>query len=78
MLEINVKDARRRFKEVLDRVAAGEEVVILRRNRPVARLVPPERAERQLPSLVGFRGSLRVAGSPLGEHVTAVREEERR
>lgn len=33
-------DAKTRFGELLERVAAGEEIVITRHDRPVARMVP--------------------------------------
>jgi prevent-host-death family protein len=77
MAEINVRDARRQFKALLDRAAAGEEVVLLRRGRPVARLVPPEAAPRQLPSLARFRESIYLAGEPLSRDRERGREEER-
>ena len=37
--QIGASDARKRLGALLDRVEAGDEVVITRRNRPVARLV---------------------------------------
>lgn len=37
---INVYDAKTRLSSLLDRAAAGEEVIIARAGRPVARLVP--------------------------------------
>ena len=36
-------DARTRFGELLDRVARGEEIVITRHDKPVARMVPEGR-----------------------------------
>ena len=39
---INVGEAKRRFSELIDRVAAGERFVIARRGRPVLAVVPPE------------------------------------
>jgi prevent-host-death family protein len=36
----DVVEAKNRLSELIDRVAAGEDVVITRRGRPVARLVP--------------------------------------
>lgn len=71
MTEINVKEARQSFRAVLERVAAGEEVTLLRHGRPVARLVPPEPAAERLPSMRSLRASIRLAGSPLSEEVTA-------
>jgi prevent-host-death family protein len=41
MLEVGAFDAKNRLSELLDKVEAGEEVVITRRGKPVARHVPP-------------------------------------
>lgn len=49
-MEINVKDARSRLSSLLDRVRVGGEVIILRRGKEVARLVPPEGEGRPLPT----------------------------
>ena len=40
MSKMTAFEAKTRFGELLDRVAQGEEVVITRHDRPVARLVP--------------------------------------
>ena len=40
MTEIGAFEAKTNLSELLDRVERGEEVVITRRGRPVARLVP--------------------------------------
>jgi prevent-host-death family protein len=69
--EINVKEARQGFRAVLERVAAGEEVVLLRHGRPVARLVPPAPAAERLPSMARLRATVRIAGRPLSAEVTA-------
>lgn len=45
MREIGAAEAKATFGALLDRVVEGEEVVIVRDGRPVARLVP-ERSER--------------------------------
>ena len=37
---INVYEAKTHFSRLLDRVAAGEEIVIARAGKPVAKLVP--------------------------------------
>lgn len=46
MASVTAFEAKTRFGELLDRVAKGEEVVITRHDKPVARLVP-EGAPRQ-------------------------------
>jgi prevent-host-death family protein len=40
MNSISAFDAKTRFGELLDRVAKGEEIVITRHDKPVARVVP--------------------------------------
>lgn len=40
MKTLTAVEAKRRFGELLDRVARGEEIVITRFNKPVARIVP--------------------------------------
>lgn len=40
MTVVNVQDAKTRLSELLARVERGEEVVVARAGRPVARLVP--------------------------------------
>ncbi len=37
---VNVHEAKTHFSRLLDRVAAGDEVVIAKAGRPVARLIP--------------------------------------
>ncbi len=45
MATVTAFEAKTRFGELLDRVAKGEEIVITRHDKPVARLVP-EGAQR--------------------------------
>ena len=40
MAKVTAFEAKTRFEELLERVAKGEEVVITRHDRPVARLIP--------------------------------------
>jgi prevent-host-death family protein len=76
MLQVNVKDARSNLSTLLNRVAAGEEIVITRRGKRVAKLVPPQ-AENRLPSLDNFRSSLEIDGKPMSQEVIDARREER-
>lgn len=52
---MNVHDAKTRLSELLKRVEAGEELVIARAGRPVARLVPigPPSQPRRLGQFAG-------------------------
>jgi len=55
---VNVAEAKRRLSDLLGRVAyGGETVLITRRGRPMARLVPPEPPEPDA-GLAGVRGWL--------------------
>ena len=76
-MEINIKEARNRLSSLLDRVEEGAEVILLRRGKEVARLVPPSGKGRRLPSLRDFRLSIKLQGSPLSETVIQDRQEER-
>lgn len=76
-MEVNVKEARSKMSFLLDRTEMGEEIVILRRGKRVARLVAVTDACKRLPDLRGFRDSILVKGKSLGEAVMQGREEER-
>lgn len=43
MATVTAFDAKTRFGELLDRVAGGEEIVITRHDKPIARMVPEGR-----------------------------------
>jgi prevent-host-death family protein len=73
-LVISVKEARKRFSELLDRVLQGEEVVVLRRGKEVARLVPPEKSIKCLPDLSEFRQSIGQQGTSAVELIREERE----
>jgi len=45
---INLADAKAHFSELVDRVAAGDSVDILRRGKAVARLTPVERPRKPI------------------------------
>lgn len=50
MTTVNIHEAKTHFSRLVDRVLQGEEVVIAKAGRPVARLVPlPPRVPRRTP-----------------------------
>ena len=57
MSTVSAFDAKTRFGELLDRVASGEEIVITRHDKPVARMVPEGRRslEEVRQAVVGLR-----------------------
>ncbi len=76
MLEVNVKEARSNLSSLLDRVERGEEILIKRRGKKIARLVSSEN-NKLLPSLQNFRVSIKSTGDPLSKIITDLRNEER-
>ncbi len=77
MIEVNAKEARSKLSMLLKRVEEGDEVVILRRGRRVARLLPSQNEGRRLPSLKEFRASIQIKGDALSTVVTRERKETR-
>lgn len=75
--KVNVRDLRRNLRELIERARAGEELVILRYGKPVARLVPPEREPKQFPDLTEFRASIKLKGESPHETIMKMREEYR-
>jgi prevent-host-death family protein len=65
MSKVTAFEAKTRFGELLERVARGEEIVITRHDKPVARIVPegqPRAAQVQVAvaSLKGLRDRIRT------------------
>ena len=76
-MEINAKQARAKLSSLLKRVEEGGEVVLLRRGKRIARLIPAERKQGKLPTLKEFRASIQIKGEPLSIDVIRGREDER-
>ncbi len=57
MATVTAFEAKTRFGQLLERVAQGEEILITRHDKPVARLVPEGRAS--LESVLGAVATLR-------------------
>ena len=73
-VKVSVYAAKTHLSRLLDRAARGEEVVITRNGKPVARLAPVRRAPRKLGAL---RGKVRVAAdfdAPLPKEILALFE----
>ena len=80
MKTIKVRDLQHNLARVLDQVERGETVEVLRRNRAVARIVPPEQPPIPAPwpdplkRLRAIYGDRKVS-SPAGEGIYRDREE---
>ena len=76
MKAVNVHEAKTHLSKLLKRVAHGDEILIARAGKPVARLLPIAR-ERPAPILGADRGKFTVPGDfdgPLPEGVVAAFE----
>lgn len=66
METINASDFKARCLAILDRVqSTGERVVILKRGRPVAELVPASKAKKEYPQSE-LRGTVTFVGDVIG------------
>lgn len=77
MEQVSVKDVRNNLREYLDRAEAGEEIIVLRRGKEVARIVPPRRESKRFPDLTEFRKSIKLKGESASETLIRMRRESR-
>ncbi len=77
MLEINVKEVRSNLSALLERVERGEEIVITRHGKKIARLISANKTRKTLPSLSDFRSGIKIKGKPLSQAVIDSRSGER-
>ena len=56
MSQVNIHEAKTHLSRLIERAASGEEIVIARSGKPVAKLVPfdRDRTPRQLGTTIGF------------------------
>jgi prevent-host-death family protein len=58
MVTVTLVEAKAHLSELLDKVEAGQEVVITRRGRPVGRLSPVVQPKQPIPDLSAFRARM--------------------
>jgi prevent-host-death family protein len=56
-MEVNIHDAKTNLSRLIEKVQAGEEVIIAKAGRPVARLI---RLEPEIPVLGGAKGAIEM------------------
>ena len=78
MENVSIADAKAHLSELIDRVEAGEELVITRRGRAVARLMP-ERPKKTgpLPSMDALRARSKFSPIPSEVLIRRMRDENR-
>lgn len=79
MEHVSIRQARERFRELIDGAEHGESIAITRRGKKVAVLTPSQPEGYRLPDLGEFRASMISAteGLSLSRAVLELRESER-
>jgi len=72
MKHVGIKQARQELPDLIDRAEAGEEIIITRQGKAVAKLVAAPKTPKPLPSLADFRHGI---GRPRTTAVQLLREE---
>jgi prevent-host-death family protein len=76
-MEINITEARNKLSSLLSLVEKGEEVIIVRRGKEIARILPPSQKSNLLPCLKDFRSTIKIGGESLSNLVIQARDQER-
>ncbi|HEY2538080.1 MAG TPA: type II toxin-antitoxin system prevent-host-death family antitoxin [Stellaceae bacterium] len=66
MSSVNIAEAKAKLSELIDRAMAGEDIVIARAGKPLARLVPlPQQAKRKPGAWRGWKASAEALLAPM-------------
>lgn len=77
MLRISVEEVAANLKTLLERVAQGEEIILVDGSAEVARLVPPKTRREWVLRAKRFRDSVSLTGEPLSTTIIQSRLGER-
>lgn len=77
MKKVQVNEVREHLAKYLAEAEMGEEIVITKHNRPVARLMPVRRKKSNFPDLREHRSKLIVRGKPVSRDIIDSRKDER-
>ena len=77
MVTVTVVEAKAHLSELLDKVEAGQDVVITRHGRPVAHLSTPIKRKKPVRSLTAFRAKMPRLSKPSHILIREMRDEER-
>ncbi len=77
MKKVKVNEVREHLAKYLSDAEKGEEIIITKHSRPIARLVPLEAPTSGFPDLTKHRNSVKIKNQPLSETVIEQRSHER-
>ena len=72
---VNLAEAKAHLSELVSKAQDGEEIIIMRRGQPVAKLVPIAAPRKRLRSLLAFRATLPKARTSSAELIRKARDE---
>jgi prevent-host-death family protein len=72
---VNLAEAKAHLSELVTKAVGGEETIITRRGRPVAKLVPVAAPKKPVRSLAAFRATLPKAQKSSVELIRELRDE---
>jgi prevent-host-death family protein len=77
MLRVNLAEAKARLSELLDKVEAGEEIIVTRRGREVARIRGVTVMKKPVPvdELAKFRARMPKMRTPAAKLIRQIRDE---
>ncbi|MFN7851365.1 MAG: type II toxin-antitoxin system Phd/YefM family antitoxin [Dolichospermum sp.] len=77
MTQITIEEATQNLYKLLEQVAKGEQFVLMKEGKEIARLLPPQQEKKVFPSLNSFRKSRVLKGSAMSTTILEERENER-
>ena len=77
MTQITIEEATQNLYKLLEQVAKGEQFILMKEGKEIARLLPPQQVKKVFPSLNDFRTSIVLKGSSMSTTILAERENER-
>ncbi len=76
-MKVTTREPRKDFSHLLNLVEAGEEVIITRNGKEIAKLIAQPKVIKTLPDLSEFRDGIKLTGEPLSQTIQAMREDSR-
>jgi prevent-host-death family protein len=74
---VSVADTKTHLSKILDRIEKGEEIVVTRRGKPIAKLSPIKAQKRPFTSLIEFRKGIPRLSTTGTKVLQMIREEDR-
>jgi prevent-host-death family protein len=75
-MKLSLKEARKRFSEMVKRASIGEEIEVTVHGKVEARIVPPKKEremKKKLPDLTEFRKTIKIRGESLTDTLIKLR-----